>query len=136
MFDREKLSDADERVLDRFLGVEVPPRSEDEHVAGLRINAGWLVVTGSNLHIAWFDTGGALWGMTNTRLHVYDSVHYLSALAQRLGLPALERTSFEPSPIETTGAWTLGDQVIKLGEPFLLCGPMGVQAYRATRMVR
>ena len=100
----------------------------------------WLNLAGGNLNlmgntIAWIGTDGALYAKLPNSQWLYPAIRALDHIARNLGMESAEIT-VEECVVEDTSKH--GSRLFHAGtqinheQPFVLCGPLGMQAYRAT----
>jgi hypothetical protein len=133
MAEREVFPFADDRmVIDAFLRNEHPMRSD-------YLDAGGGKLRFNSLHIAWFDTAGALVVSLPTGLEYLSSARVVAEIAKQVGTTVVitrqRLDEFVPDP--TTGGsklqvfqYFIDDQPYELGSPYVLVGSLGMQAWR------
>lgn len=99
----------------------------------LEANTKSLLLMGNT--IAWFGTDGALYGKVPSSQCLCPAIRALDYIARTLGMETAEIT-VEECVAEDTGKH--GSRLFHAGteinheQPFVMCGPLGMQAYRAT----
>jgi hypothetical protein len=89
---------------------------------------------------AYYDTAGTLVAAIHSEaFSVLYVQHAVNEILSQLGSEdrLVRETSGTPGQHGTTGThaitWRLGDEPITQGVPFVICGPLGIQAWRAAR---
>lgn len=105
----------------------------DIHVGSLRIHENT---------VAYYDTAGALVGIfLNESWGSVYAMHVANEMLTQLG--ALDtRVTREVEPLvppdggSPNTRWFIGDELITPGVPFVICGPLGIAAWRASRGIK
>lgn len=117
----------DQRIIIAFLRGQFDRLLDDN--ARITIEQGKLHLDGTVC--AWFDTGGALTmklGGTYP-LTLFKIVEFINEL---LGITPEEGSLSHHRDSADMLQWYVGDRVISVEDPFVVAGPLGIAAYRAS----
>jgi len=100
-------------------------------LANLTTHGGVLKL--SDAKIAWFDeTSGSLVAVLPTGPSTQYSRRVIEHITRAIDpLTSAPRIITRERRDGQSSAWFFGDQLTHIGEPFIVCGPLGVLAYRA-----
>lgn len=121
----------DRIVIQHFLnGVAYVGREAEVSLSDHKLYAG-------SHAIAWFDSAGALTIMLG-RGHAFDPGRIVDFICDELGIPEMKLRR-EVECLSAFGsrdrvAYYTDDRAVRANEPYVLAGPLTMQAYRAERM--
>ena len=109
-----------------------PLVSSGEPNASLAYDTGFPVVHATLGTLAWFvRSGGALYGKLVSGIAYNPGVQAIHHILDLLGLPGARVVRELARPGVPGALHFFDNQPVALGQPFLMCGPLGVQAWRA-----
>lgn len=127
--------DSDREVITRFLeGALTTGRIPSDTMS---ISDGALRC--AQYAVAYFDTGGSLVGTpAESQHHTTYDIRVINEILDQLGDKDTRLVRDVEMGVDENmvSKWYLGDQPVTPGVPFVICGPLSIQAWRASRGVK